>query len=91
MLAAFMASDKSFVLFKRFGELHTRLLLYKQDELVEIEQRLKDLDNEERTSYHLASRRDDMNLARKELVTEIESKLSSYGKLLISPLKIGLD
>ena len=91
MLSAFMASDKSFVLFKRFGELHTRLLLYKQDELVEVEQKLKDLDNEERTSYHLASRRDDMNLARKALITEIESKLSAYGKLLSIPLKMDLD
>ena len=90
MLSAFMASDKSFVLFKRFGESHTRLLLYKQDELVEIEQRLKDPDSVERTSYHLASRRDVMNPARKALVTEIESKLSAYDKLLVSPFGLNL-
>lgn len=81
-----MASDKNFVLFRRFAELHARILLYKQDELVEMEQRLDKLDAEEQTPYHLASRRDDRNHSRKALVSEIESKLSAYGMSMLFTL-----
>lgn len=74
-----MASDRNFALFKRFGELHTRVLLYKQDELVELEHQLASLDIAEQTPYHLNSRRDDRNLVRKALLAEIDTKLLGYG------------
>lgn len=74
-----MASDKNFAIFRRFGELHARLLLYKQDELVQLEQRLQDLDTAEQTPYFLSSRRDDTNIDRKALMAEIEARLPAYG------------
>ncbi|KAL8664456.1 MAG: hypothetical protein Q9202_003006 [Teloschistes flavicans] len=77
-LSAFIASDKNFALFRRFGELHARILLYKQDELIELEHKLNDLDAAEQTAFHLNSRRDDQNLARKALITEIEARLHVY-------------
>lgn len=80
-LSAFIASDKNFALFRRFGELHARLLLFKQDELAELEQKLNDLDAEEQTPYHLRSRRDDRNVARRALIAEIEARLPAYGIL----------
>jgi len=78
-LSAFIASDKNFALFRRFGELHARILLHKQDELIAMEQRLQDLDAEEKTPYNLNSRREDKNLARKALLAEVEAKLPAYG------------
>lgn len=39
-LAAFFDSDDQFSVYRRFGYLHSRLLLYKQDELRELEDRL---------------------------------------------------
>ncbi len=44
-----------------------------------MEQRLQELDAEEQTPYHLNSRRDDKNLARKALLAEVEAKLPAYG------------
>ncbi|KAI4204083.1 MAG: hypothetical protein LQ350_001476 [Teloschistes chrysophthalmus] len=85
-LSAFITSDKNFALFRRFGELHARILLYKQDELVELEQKLNDIDAAEQTAFHLNSRRDDQNLARKALLTEIEARLHVYGTLPFSVL-----
>ncbi|KAI4254956.1 MAG: hypothetical protein L6R42_006980 [Xanthoria sp. 1 TBL-2021] len=81
-LSAFIASDKNFALFRRFGELHARLLLFKQDELAELEQKLNDLDAEEQTPYHLRSRRDDRNVARRALIAEIEARLPAYDEAL---------
>ena len=74
-----MNSDKNFVLLRRFGGLHARVLLHKQDELIEMENKLNELDNEEKTFYYLSSRRDDLNFARKNLLTEIERKMADYG------------
>ena len=56
-----------------------------------MEQRLKDLDSEDQTPYHLASRREDRNLARKALVSDIENKLSAYGNSIPCVLGIWLS
>lgn len=42
--AAFADSDESFMLYRRFGNVHARLLLHQQDELREMEEKLHDLD-----------------------------------------------
>jgi hypothetical protein len=43
-LAAILDSDQNFLLYRQFGYLQSRLLLYKQDELSELESKLDDLD-----------------------------------------------
>lgn len=81
--SAFLQSDRNFILFRRFGQLHARVLLHKQDIICELEQRLNRLDNEEANSFFLNSRRNDQNAERRSLLADIESKLLDYGLLLI--------
>lgn len=75
-----MNSDPDFLMFRKFGQLHNRLLLYRQDELTELEERLNKLDEEETTAYFLCSRRHDLSHNRRELMTEIQTSLKQYGR-----------
>jgi hypothetical protein len=84
-LAAFIDSDIDNVLFRRFGILHARLLLYKQTEITELELQLRQLDkkdedtsNDWRLHSHINLSRGD-NKERKELIEKIEIKLKEYG------------
>ena len=74
-----MHSDKDFVLFRRFGYLHVRVLLHKQDAIIELEHRLQQLDESESNAFFLSSRRQDGNMDRQSLIAELESKLLEYG------------
>lgn len=71
-------------MFRRFGQLHARVLLHKQDAISQLEQRLNGLDNEETNAFFLNSGRGDQNAARLALLAEIESTLLEYGLSLIS-------
>ena len=42
--AAFADSDESFMIYRRFGYIHARLLLRRQDQLRELESELHDMD-----------------------------------------------
>jgi hypothetical protein len=46
-LACYLDSDESFVMYRRFGILHARLLLQKQDELRELESELFTADKQD--------------------------------------------
>lgn len=84
-LAAFMSADKDFTMFRSFSRLHTRLLLHKQDELTELEQRLDELDQADSkvAPYLLITNRDvSGDTERRALLSEIEIKLNEYNKLL---------
>ncbi|CAG1982738.1 unnamed protein product [Fusarium graminearum] len=84
-LAAFMSADKDFTMFRSFSRLHTRLLLHKQDELTELEQRLDELDQADSkvAPYLLITNRDvSGDTERRALLGEIEIKLNEYNKLL---------
>ena len=92
-VAAFLDSDASFTIYRRFGFLYARLLLYKQDELTELEEELRDMDKRDwdDASYQdcLKSRtKDDAaknqpgRSSRKELLQRIEKKTLEYGELL---------
>ena len=60
--------------------MHARVLLQKQDELAEIEQRLNELDDNDVTAFFLNSRRLDGNDTRQALLDELAPKLKEYGK-----------
>ncbi len=83
-LAAIEACDPNFLIYRKFAWLHNRLLLHKQDELYELEQRLERLDQSDAAQdpRRLKSRRRDEhvspNSGRKELLKQIEGTLDKY-------------
>ncbi|CZR70171.1 uncharacterized protein PAC_20072 [Phialocephala subalpina] len=83
-LAAFLDSDRNFELFRRFGFLQKRLLLYKQDELRMLEQDLDRLDRQhvcdDPTLLSSRMRDDVISGKRKELVAQIGVKYQEYGQ-----------
>lgn len=84
--AAFMNCDDNFLMCRRFGFLHDRVLLYRQDELTQLERELVEMDSldEKEDPLSLISRkRDDareFEITRKGLIDKIDSKLKQYGK-----------
>lgn len=89
-LAAFINSDENFLMCRRFGFLHSRVLLYRQDELSEMEMELIDMDNEDKREdpLRLRSRKkddaDDQPSSRRSLIQTIDEKLKAYGIFLCS-------
>lgn len=85
-LAKFIASDKVFCIFRRFESLSARNLLYMQDEICELEERLRVVDEADLRSgdpaawYSLHSRRDDKNVERGEIMRQVREKLCRYRK-----------
>ena len=86
-LAAFVDSDPNFMIYRRFGYLRTRLLLYYQAGLQDLEERLDEKDEMsfENPNYlpDLRSRdRDDMynQQGRKELMQSLSKQLILYGR-----------
>lgn len=83
MLAAVLDCDPNFLICRKYGRLHVRVLLHLQDELAELEEELEDLDQEDykENERQLTSRRldDEISGERKELLRKINSKLIEYG------------
>lgn len=82
-LAAFLDSDENFMLYRRFGFLQARALLYKQDELRELEDKLDKMDQRDAKTKPkvLKSRdKDDANGERKNLIGLITKEFKEYGK-----------
>ncbi|KAL9118280.1 MAG: hypothetical protein Q9187_005178, partial [Circinaria calcarea] len=87
-LAAIEDCDPNFLIYRKFGWLHNRVLLHHQDELAEYEEQLEDLDSFDRQHdpRNLISRRRDDAVEgsrRKELLSEVEKKLAAYDNLLL--------
>ncbi|KAI9881094.1 MAG: hypothetical protein M1830_008252 [Pleopsidium flavum] len=87
-LAAFINSDPNFLMCRRFGFLHSRVLLYRQDELAQLENDLMSLDEEdaEKGSKALISRKLDearQDCPRKALIQGIDEKLKEYDELVL--------
>ena len=89
--AAFLNSDDQFMVYRRFGVLFSRLLLRKQDELLELEERLHDMDEidnrKQETKQYLRNRDADdrreskpWNESRTEVLDKIEQKALEYSK-----------
>ncbi|KAI4219945.1 MAG: hypothetical protein LQ349_008215 [Xanthoria aureola] len=92
-IAALAATDPSFLIYRKFGWLHNRLLLYLQDEIVALEYKLNKLD--QRTFSHdneikLKSRREDFNNPglRQDTIKQITEKLKEYDEHLLRFQKI---
>ena len=78
-LAAFSDSDESFMLYRRFGYLQSRILLEKQAELSFLEAQLDDLDHAE--MYDAPDNlftRDLQGEQRKGLLSQMETKFCEY-------------
>lgn len=69
---------------RRYGFLHSRVLLYRQDELRALEEDLLELDLEDKEAdprVHMSRVLDDSrNDERKKLIRKIDEKLKEYGK-----------
>lgn len=93
-LAAFLDSDDCFMIYRRFGFLHSRLLLWKQNELEEVEQALDELDRADARGSKVRERclrsrehdqtRTDMNgkESRAQLLQRGEALIREYGMQL---------
>ena len=86
-LAALLNADENFLMCRRFGFLQQRVLLYRQDELRDLEDQLIRLDDEdlEENPKALKSRKlDDAREGsyRRGLIQLIDDKLEEYGRLL---------
>jgi len=90
-LAAILNSDPNFPVYRRFGTLHHRVILYRQQQLVKLERRLNDLDNKDANDnpYRLQSLEWDHEDAlilnqesseREKLIEEIDERLKHYGR-----------
>ncbi|KAF2005156.1 hypothetical protein P154DRAFT_571370 [Amniculicola lignicola CBS 123094] len=87
-LAAFVASDPSFAIARRFSYLHARNVLYRQDRLADLEAQLQELDENEQTQWYLSSRRDDGNSLRAQLLSRLGDELREYENALFSHLRV---
>lgn len=81
-LAAFLDIDPNFMIYRRFGYLRTRLLLYHQDVLRELELKMDRTDrreaNDPATERRLCCREEDDD--QKELLLRIGRQLQTYGR-----------
>ncbi|KAL8850585.1 MAG: hypothetical protein Q9221_004455 [Calogaya cf. arnoldii] len=92
-VAAFANADPSFLIYRKFGWLHNRSLLYLQDEIVALEHKLNKLD--QRTFAHedevkLKSRREDIGTPgmRRDTFKQIAEKLKEYDEHLLRFQKV---
>ncbi|MCJ1245850.1 hypothetical protein MMC30_003054 [Trapelia coarctata] len=86
-VAAMEDSDPNFMICRKFGWLHLRVLLHYQDQLVELEEDLERIDAFDAGSdfRKLKSRRRDeaINSERKDILIRIDKKLAAYDELLL--------
>ena len=77
-----MSLDENFLMVKRFDVLHMRYLLFLQDTMAELQERLDECDDAENVSLRNCSRRQDGNPVRKALMQELGSHLAKYGVMI---------
>lgn len=81
-LSALIASHDDFHVCRRFTDLRSRLLLFKQDQISLLEARLRKLDRDEQDTFCLGSYRAGNSEARRILFAEIEKALAEYDELV---------
>jgi hypothetical protein len=75
-----LAAYDPYFICRRFSKLRARMLLLKQDQLSMLEEKLEELDREERCALFLGKSRCDGNQKRISLLSEIDSRMLDYGK-----------
>jgi hypothetical protein len=86
-IAVYINSDNNSALFRRFGDVRARLLLYMQAEITDLEAQLAKLDTDDdekkdtkwRNAYSISVNDGKNNEARKELLQKIAKRLDEYG------------
>jgi hypothetical protein len=78
-LAVFKNSSDDYALYRRFGYLHSRLLLDRQDGLQILERRLEEYDRANVSDSHTRALGEDVLLPRQALLAEIECAFNAYG------------
>jgi len=76
---ALLSAYDPFLICRRFTRLRARLLLLKQDKLSVLEQRLDEVDQQEKSLIFLGKSRCDRNADRAAVLSDIESSLVDYG------------
>jgi hypothetical protein len=80
--SAFLASDNDFLIFRRFGRLNARLLLYMQDEIAVLEEKLDELEEahmaDSAKDIHHGSFREEALPERKDLLEVVKGKVREY-------------
>jgi hypothetical protein len=86
-LATFLDSNENYLICRKYGFLRNRVLLYRQDELRQLERDLLEADEDNLRDCPLALRsrkvadsRVDEEQTRKDLIRNIDSKLKEYGR-----------
>jgi len=79
-----VASHSAFYVCRRFSALRARLLLLKQDKLSSLEKQLEMVDQQETNPLFLASSRRDRNPERESILSNIDTALADYGRLISS-------
>jgi hypothetical protein len=89
--SAFLASDNDFLVFRRFGAINARLLLYLQDEIAVLEQDLEHLEvlhsQDSAVDIHNGSFRQETLPQRKKLLDTLLAKVKEYSKLKLTKLR----
>jgi hypothetical protein len=82
-LAAFMNCDPNFLVCRKFGFLHNRVLLYRQDELRELEEELLSMDRmADEFDLKSRTREEISSSARRDLLNKIDQKLKQYDDIV---------
>ncbi|CAI6331467.1 unnamed protein product [Periconia digitata] len=85
-LAAFMNSDENFLICRQYGNLHNRVLLYRQDELRELESELFEMDKKALATDELQlgsrTREERCSPERRGLINRIDEKLREYNDIV---------
>lgn len=81
-----MNSDENFLMCRKYGFLHNRVLLYRQDELRELEQELLSMDKAanktDDTMLKCRTREERSSGARRDLINKIDDKLREYNDIV---------
>lgn len=97
--AAWMNCDENFLLARRYGWLHNRVIMFRQSELHELEQELVDTDKKledtkdtDALTGHYSFAFGPAGAKRKKLIQAIDDKLAEYGESLsLPPLSLPLS
>jgi len=92
-LAAFMNNDDKSAVFRRFGQLSSRVLLHLEIELTELEQKLSDLDAADAANPIMQPRLNGYEIegggtAQQDLISDGRLKLDEYFGLLLKTIEL---